>query len=329
MWVAIKNIFERHTLLNKLAARRKFYTATKEESDSVLQFTNRIRQLSATLATMNVSIFESEKAMALLNGIPEEYRALISALEAVDSDESEQKWEHVNSRVLQEEQRILMRVKSAQQKAETAALVSVRNSETTRPPRPLRNRPCCNFCKRLGYYENKCWTKFLHLNLGTTRNPPKSPALIVTQSNEDPVVCLVAKCDFTGPEFCLMAKYENANEPKHSYKYFVDSGCINHMTYNKSLFSSYTQGHHSPVHLGNSDTSAVTGIGTVDINITVNGRSVRCRLNNVFHVPDPGYQLLSVPTFDKNKLSTTFHSKQCCVRKNSTLLAKTTMKGNV
>ena len=28
MWTSIKNVFERHTLLNKLAARKKFYTAS-------------------------------------------------------------------------------------------------------------------------------------------------------------------------------------------------------------------------------------------------------------------------------------------------------------
>ena len=29
MWSAIKNVFERHTLLNRLSARRKFYTVSK------------------------------------------------------------------------------------------------------------------------------------------------------------------------------------------------------------------------------------------------------------------------------------------------------------
>ena len=27
MWAAVRNVFERHTLFNKLSARRKFYTA--------------------------------------------------------------------------------------------------------------------------------------------------------------------------------------------------------------------------------------------------------------------------------------------------------------
>ncbi len=49
MWTSIKNVFERHTLLNKLSARRKFYTASMEENEGILKFANRIRQLSSVL----------------------------------------------------------------------------------------------------------------------------------------------------------------------------------------------------------------------------------------------------------------------------------------
>ena len=82
MWVTIKNIFERHTLLNKLAARCKFYTAEKEESESVLKFSNRIRHMAASLKSTGCAISNSEMSMSLLNGLPDEYNALISALDA-------------------------------------------------------------------------------------------------------------------------------------------------------------------------------------------------------------------------------------------------------
>ena len=106
MWTAIRNVFERHTLLNKLSARKKFYTATMNTDESVLQFANRIRQLAATLKSMSVVISESEMAMALLNGLPEDYSALISALDAIDEDETKLKFEFIKSRIMQEEQRI-------------------------------------------------------------------------------------------------------------------------------------------------------------------------------------------------------------------------------
>lgn len=52
MWNAILNIFERHTLLNNLAVRRKFYTANMLDGEEILQYANRIRQLASTLKSM-------------------------------------------------------------------------------------------------------------------------------------------------------------------------------------------------------------------------------------------------------------------------------------
>ena len=104
--ISITNVFERHTLLNKLAARRKFYTAVKSESESILKFSNRNRQRSSSLKNMNVIISETEMAMALLSGFPGDYCALISALDAIDTSVSELSWKHVKARVLQDEQRI-------------------------------------------------------------------------------------------------------------------------------------------------------------------------------------------------------------------------------
>ncbi len=48
MWQCILNIFERHKLLNKLAARKQFYTATMLEDAIILAYSNRIRQLAST-----------------------------------------------------------------------------------------------------------------------------------------------------------------------------------------------------------------------------------------------------------------------------------------
>ena len=124
MWTAIKNVFERHTLLNKLAARRKFYTATMNETETVLQFANRIRQLASTLKSMNVTIDESEMAMALLNGLPDQYNSLISALDAIGNEDDKLEFDHVKARIMQEEQRMSMRITDSTIKAETAALLS-------------------------------------------------------------------------------------------------------------------------------------------------------------------------------------------------------------
>ncbi len=87
MWQCIVNIFERHTLLNKLAARLRFYTATMPEDENTLAFTNRIRQLASALKSMGVDIDDKEIAMAVLNGLPERFNNLISALDALGNED--------------------------------------------------------------------------------------------------------------------------------------------------------------------------------------------------------------------------------------------------
>ncbi len=124
MWTAIRNVFERQTLLNKLSALRWFCTAVMEGNESTLKLAHRIRQLAASLKATNVDIPLSEMTMALLNGLPQEYNALISALDAVEDDNAEHAWEFVKSRIMQEEQRINMRTQSTMRNSEASDLVS-------------------------------------------------------------------------------------------------------------------------------------------------------------------------------------------------------------
>ena len=113
MWLTIKNICERHTILNMLSARCKFYTANMEENETVLKFTSRIRQIAATLKSVGVEIPLSEMQITLLNVLPEDNNALINALDAIDDEDNELDWEFDKFRVMQEEQHISMRHKSA------------------------------------------------------------------------------------------------------------------------------------------------------------------------------------------------------------------------
>ncbi len=79
MWTAIRKVFERHNLLKKLSAHRKFYTATMKGDEKVLQFASRIQQLASTLKSMGVDIDDSKRAMA-------QYDTLICALDALGAE---------------------------------------------------------------------------------------------------------------------------------------------------------------------------------------------------------------------------------------------------
>ena len=98
---------------------------------------------------------------------------------------------------MQEEQRISMRAKSAQEKSEAAALVMKQSDRTNNKivgnHRFQRRHPYCDFCKRPGHMVSRCYTKFLHLAPGRQNNSNSRPTLIANQSDDEEIVCLTAK----------------------------------------------------------------------------------------------------------------------------------------
>ncbi len=56
----ICNVHQRHTLLNKLAARRDFYTAKMKQGETMLVYINRVRQMASILESTGVTIHEKE-----------------------------------------------------------------------------------------------------------------------------------------------------------------------------------------------------------------------------------------------------------------------------
>jgi gag-polypeptide of LTR copia-type len=69
MWLAIKNVFQRLSLPNKLAARRRcFNTVSMADGEMILTHINRVEPLTEELKILNVFIDKEEVAMAVLNG---------------------------------------------------------------------------------------------------------------------------------------------------------------------------------------------------------------------------------------------------------------------
>eukprot|EP00171_Calliarthron_tuberculosum_P000991 IDg991t1 len=103
MWEEICNVHQRHTLLNKLSARRDFYTASMQSGEKMLVYINRIRQMALILQSMDVLIDDKELAIATLNGLPSSYGTIITALDAIGDDDDSFTFDKVRSRLLQEE----------------------------------------------------------------------------------------------------------------------------------------------------------------------------------------------------------------------------------
>lgn len=225
MWKTIMDIFERHTLLNKLNARRKFYTATMSEDESVLSFITRIKHLASTLKGMNVSIDDAEMAMAVLNGLPDRFDSLICALDALGNDDESFSLDFVKKRVLQEEQRMKTRTDGVVAKAETEALV------TSRAPGG-RRRPKCDFCGKIGHITDRCYKQFPHLAPAGWSQPRSSHPSVAAHMSD------AHDADESEMHICLSCVADTEGL-KDSSIWVVDSACTSHMTFERSAFDNY------------------------------------------------------------------------------------------
>jgi hypothetical protein len=106
MWKCLMNVFQRCSLLNKLAMRRRFYAVSMEGDEYMLGYINRVRHIADELKSMGCVVGDEEVVMAILNGLPSEYDHLIVALDAMGGDgETKLTLDVTKSRLLQGEQR--------------------------------------------------------------------------------------------------------------------------------------------------------------------------------------------------------------------------------
>lgn len=60
---AIGGIFQRKTFINRINARRLFYSAKMRDDEKMLQFINRFRHLASDIKSMDVYVEEEDVEM--------------------------------------------------------------------------------------------------------------------------------------------------------------------------------------------------------------------------------------------------------------------------
>ncbi|XP_076923351.1 uncharacterized protein LOC143585448 [Bidens hawaiensis] len=148
--------------------------------------------------------------------------------------------------------------------------------------------PQCHICKKYGHLKKDCWY------------------------NEEAQVN-VAENDDQKMECALMALNDEANNKSHIW--FIDSGCSNHMTGLKAIFTDLDETFKMGVQLGDKKRLNVEGRGTVKIQTGHNDHRL---LEDVYFAPKLEYNLLSVAQLMKKGYSILFDDGKCLVKNKAT-----------
>ena len=103
---ALKNQFARESSLQKVRLRQQYYSCRFCPGDNMLKHISHLRSLHDQLREMGVEIDDKELAMTLLASLPEDYKPLITALDAVG--EGDMSYEKVKNMLLNDVDRKVM-----------------------------------------------------------------------------------------------------------------------------------------------------------------------------------------------------------------------------
>ena len=145
----------------------------------------------------------------------------------------------------------------------------------------FRGKPQCRNCKKFGHVEKVCRLKQNH------------QANFSENKDEDGVLFYA----------CQAASVEKND------KWYIDSGCSNHMTGDASIFCDIDASNKSQVRLGNGALVEVKGKGTIAIE-TKKGRRF---IKNVLIVPNLQQNFLSVGQMIQNGYSIHFEGDSCTI----------------
>ena len=163
----------------------------------------------------------------------------------------------------------------------------------------------CNFCRRFGHEENKCFKKNPLLN-------PKSSAE-TGESNlaED----LVFFCD--GSETALTSQKCEVKE----HTLVIDSGASSHMFFGRSLFFDFSEETKRKVKNANGTFSQIQGVGKVSLLLLDKEGIERCvTFSDCLFLPDHSHNLISLSKLRQNGAQVNFgQSLSICVNGRATI----------
>lgn len=165
-----------------------------------------------------------------------------------------------------------------------------------------RNFPPCEHCGKMGHSPFKCWKR------------PDAKCSKCNQLGHEAVIC---KSKYQKPEEEVHVADQDEEDQMFvatcfstkvsSESWLIDSGCTNHMTFDKTLFKELKATAMTKVRIGNGGYIAAKGKGTIAMTTSSGTKTI----SDVLYVPDIDQNLLSVGQLIEKGFKVSFEDLYC------------------
>ena len=308
-WDALKKQFARESLLQKVRLRQQYYSLRYHPGSNMLEHISHLRSLHNQLKEMGVDVDDKELAMTLLASLPEEFKPLITALDAV-GDES-LSYEKVKNMLLDDFNRNVDAKASETENAFSAKRWNKMKNYASRSDKSTKVfRGRCHCCKEIGHFARDCPVRDVK---------PKGSSTVFCRKDAKGS----AKCAENQDDDLLNEEALVSSDLPSSSGWIIDSGATQHMTYERNQLTEYVE-FNKPcmVNLGDNRSILAYGKGTYHIIADLGDSHQPIGLRDVLYLPDLDKNLLSVRAMVKLGATVQFKSEICEITRNGKLLAR-------
>ena len=278
-WDALKSQFARESILQKVRLRQQYYSCRFQSGGNMLEHINNLRSLHDQLKEMVVNIDDKELAMTVLASLPEEFKPLITALDAVG--EAYISFEKVKGMLLNDSDRC-----NDAKKCEDAFSIQRGKGKQSRgggnqeKKQEKTFRGTCYFCQERGHFARDCPKRKTQKNSKQAKGKGKRSAHCAENQKGDDVANL---------EALITSDEDNKSG------WIIDSGATQHMTFERNRLTDFVMFEQPcKVNLGDNRSILAYGKGIYNLVVDLNGHNQNIGLREVLFIPDLGKNLLSV-----------------------------------
>ena len=327
-WNLLKNLYSPKGFSSEFLICKELFETTLSKYSSMEEYLNKVKQLTDQLRAKGIALPSQVIVAWVLNNLTSPYEGFVTMVtQSYRTNSSTISLENLFSNLLDESRRQVS-------KDQEIALVT-RSRQSTRPNQTnrIRKNKYCKKCKTTTHSTKDCFYLF----------PEKAPRGFKTKHkyNDEPkdqeaLVSINTSDTISNPSnadndfeidldlmdtdqvfFTNEVLIANQNpQPNHTgAKFVLDSGATKHVITRKEYFISYKD---SCGRIGWGTDASIDSIGIGNVELVNKGNKIV--LENCLHVPNFGYNLISVSKLDQLGYEIRVKNNQAHIYKNDQLL---------
>ena len=292
-WQVLQNLYQNTSALRESELKDKLNKTRKRNDTTIDEYMNQIITIVDELRQVNVNMTEEEVAHTVLDGLPDSYHMVVLTLK------------HYHEPLTMARVRLSLTYEENYQRKGRLYMTQ----EHEEVPFPSRNRPRCQFCRRIGHTLHQC-TKF--------RSTYPSKEYLNDEKTETE----------GGGCMSLMATTPQL-KTNDQQVWVIDSGATWHMTGNRNFIKPETEKpYNATIEIADGTHLVSQSMGTGILTLS-NDNNTYITLKNLIYVPGLTANLLSVTCMTNNGASVIFKGGTCSIiQGKQTIQAKADSNSN-